>query len=148
MLRTTAHAPDLVTTLTFPVDSIQHQQLILILATHLLLTVPVITQRQSWNIIREQESHRYTLQLILATVTLQRYHLIWHTIINEPPATQTSQKMTISTLSNSKKTMSSYNHDKNLLNEGVLLNHNTRWFMSAIGSLPIGEVRSLIPRSK
>ena len=47
MLRTTSHAPDLVTTLTFPAESIQHQQSILTLVTHLLLTVPVITPRQS-----------------------------------------------------------------------------------------------------
>ena len=77
MLRTTAYAPDLVTTLTFPADSAQHQQSILTLATHLLLTIPVITQRQSWNIIREKDSHRHTLQLILTTITLKRYHLVW-----------------------------------------------------------------------
>ena len=47
MLRTTSHAPDLVTTLTFPVASIQYQQSILTLTTHMLLTVPIITPRQS-----------------------------------------------------------------------------------------------------
>ena len=84
MMRTTAHVPDLVTTLTFPADSPQHQQSILTLATHLLLTIPTITPQQSWNIIREKTSHRHTLQLILATVTLQRHHVVWHTA---PPAT-------------------------------------------------------------
>ena len=44
-MRTTAHAPDLVTTFTFPAASIQHQQSILTLATHLLLTVPIITRQ-------------------------------------------------------------------------------------------------------
>ena len=88
MLRTTAHDPDLVTALTFPADSIQHQQSILTLATHLLLTVPIVTRQQFWNIIREMDSHRQTLQLILATITLKRYHTVWHTVINEPSATQ------------------------------------------------------------
>ena len=82
MLRTTAHAPDLVTTLTFQADSIQYHQSILTLATHLLLTVPVIILCHSWNILRENDSHRLTLQLILATITLKRYHLVWHTVIN------------------------------------------------------------------
>ena len=71
MFRTTSHVPDLVTTLTFLADSTQHQHSILTLATHLLLTIPIITQQQSLNIIRERESHRHTLQLILATVTLK-----------------------------------------------------------------------------
>ena len=56
MLRTTAHDPDLVTALTFPADSIQHQQSILTLATRLLLTVPIVTRQQFWNIIREMDS--------------------------------------------------------------------------------------------
>ena len=43
MLRTIAHVPDLVTTLTFPADSPQHQQSILTLATYLILTIPTIT---------------------------------------------------------------------------------------------------------
>ena len=92
MLRTTAHAPDLVTTLTFPAKSIQHQQSILILATHLLLTVPIITPQQSWSIIREKKSHRHTLQLILDTITLKRYHLIWHTVMNPSPEIQLTQQ--------------------------------------------------------
>ena len=85
MMRTTAHIPDLVTTLTFPADSPQHQHSILTLATHLLLTIPVITPQQPWDIIREKTSHRHTLQLILATVTLQRHHLVWHKVMNDPP---------------------------------------------------------------
>ena len=47
MLRTTVHAPDIVTNLTFPADSIQYQQSILTLTIHLLLTVPIITRQQS-----------------------------------------------------------------------------------------------------
>ena len=103
MLRSTSHAPALVTTLTFPADSIQHQQSILTLATHLLLTVPAITQRQSWNIIRKKDSYRYTLQLILATVTLKRCHLVWDTIMTDPHATQPTQQRTTTTLSKSQK---------------------------------------------
>ena len=92
MLRTTSYAPDLITTLTFPADSIQHQQSILTLVTHMLLTVPVIAPHQSWNIIREKDSHRHTLQLILATVTLKRHHLVWHTVVNDPLETHTTQR--------------------------------------------------------
>ena len=47
MMRTTAYLPDLVITLTFPANTPQHQQSIMTLATHLLLTIPTITQRQS-----------------------------------------------------------------------------------------------------
>ena len=86
MMRTTAHIPDLVTTLTFPANTPQHQQSIMTLATHLLLTIPTITPQQSWNIIRETTSHRHTLQLILATVTLKRHHAVWHTVMSNPPA--------------------------------------------------------------
>jgi len=57
MMRTMAHGPDLVTTLTFPVAFIQRQKSIMTLATHLILTVHVITPRQSWNIIRGIDSH-------------------------------------------------------------------------------------------
>ena len=88
MLRTTSHAPDFITTLTFPVDSIHHQQSILTLVTHMLLTVPIVTPQQSWNIIREKDSHRYTLQLILATITLKRHYIIWHTVQDHSPTTQ------------------------------------------------------------
>ena len=88
MLRTTSHAPDFITTLTFPVDSIHHQQSILTLATHMILTVPIVTPQQSWNIICEKDSHRYTLQLILATITLKRHYIIWHTVQDHSPATQ------------------------------------------------------------
>ena len=90
MMRTTAYLPDLVITLTFPANTPQHQQSIMTLATHLLLTIPTITQRQSWNIIRETTSHRHTLQLILATVTLNRHHAVWHTVMIEPPATHSA----------------------------------------------------------
>ena len=103
MLRIINHVPDLVTTLTFPADSSQHQQSILTLATHLLLTIPVITQQQSWDIIRETTSHRHTLQLILATVTLQRHHLVWHTVMTNPPATLNLHLMPTATLSHKPK---------------------------------------------
>ena len=103
MLRTTAHVLDLVTTLTFPADSPQHHQSILTLATHLFLTIPIITPQQSWNIIREKTSHRHTLQLILATVTLKRHYLVWHTVMKDPPATHNLHRMPIETLSHKPK---------------------------------------------
>ena len=90
MMRTTAHLPDLVITLTFPANTPQHQQSIMTLATHLLLTIPTITQRQSWNIIRDTTSHRHTLQLILATITLKRHHAVWHTVMTAPPETHSA----------------------------------------------------------
>ena len=84
-------------------QSQQQQQSILTLATHLLLTIPVITQQQSWDIIRETTSHRHTLQLILATVTLQRHHLVWHTVMTNPPATLNLHLMPTATLSHKPK---------------------------------------------
>ena len=103
MMRTTSHAPDLITTLTFPADSVQHQQSILTLVTHMILTIPVITPRQSWNIIRDKDSHRHTLQLILATVTLKRHHLIWHTAVPDLPVTHTTPRSPPETFSNKPK---------------------------------------------
>ena len=100
MMRTTGHAPAPVTTLTFPADSTQHQQSILPLATHLLLTVPVIAPHQSWNIIHEKETHRHTLQLIMATVTLKRHHLVWYTTLPDPSATHTTHRLPQDNLSN------------------------------------------------
>ena len=44
MMRTTAHAPDTVTTFIFPANSIQHQHSIMTLANHLLLTAPCLTR--------------------------------------------------------------------------------------------------------
>ena len=82
MMRTTTHIPDLVTTLIFPANSLHYQILIMTLVTHLLLTVPNITSRQSMGIIRDVESHHNTLQLILATITLKQYHQVWYTILN------------------------------------------------------------------
>ena len=103
MLLTTSHVPDLVTTLTFPANSTQYQQSILTLVTHLLLAVTVITPRQSWKIIREKATHRHTLQLILATITLKRHHLVWYIVVNDPPATQTTHRLRTDKLSNKLK---------------------------------------------
>ena len=47
MMRTESHAPDHITTLTFPTTSTQHQLSIMTLVTHMLLFVPIITARQS-----------------------------------------------------------------------------------------------------
>ena len=46
MMRTESHAPDRIITLTFPTASIQHQLSIMTLVTHMLLSVPIITERQ------------------------------------------------------------------------------------------------------
>ena len=74
MMRTESHAPNGITTLTFPVESPQHQLSIMTLVTHLLLLVPSMTAQQSWNIVRDGDTHQHTLQLILVTITLRRYH--------------------------------------------------------------------------
>ena len=79
-MRTTTHTPDLGTTFTFPVESTQHQLSILTLVTHMFLSLPILnTPLLSWNIIRYTSTHRQTMHLILATITLKRYHHIWFT---------------------------------------------------------------------
>ena len=92
MMRTESHAPDRTTTLTFPAASIQYQLSIMTLVTHMLLTVPTITARQSWNVVRDHKTHQHTLQLILATIILRSYHDIWASVSNVPfsqPSTTT-----------------------------------------------------------
>ena len=83
MMRTVTHEPDRITTLTFPAESKQHQLTILTLATHLLFSVPTLHTRASWDIIRHPSSHKHTLHLILATVTLKHYHKIWFTALGD-----------------------------------------------------------------
>ena len=83
MMRTESHAPDLIPTLMFPTNSAQHQLSILTLATHLLLTAPILTPTlQQWNVVQNDDTHHQTLQLILATITLTRYHKIWYTLLD------------------------------------------------------------------
>ena len=82
MLRATIHTPDLITNLTFPDNSPQYQHLIVTLDTPLLLTIPPSNSRRSWDIIYDVESHHSTFQLMLATITLQRYHQVWYTILD------------------------------------------------------------------
>ena len=84
MLRTESHAPDRITTLTFPASTSQHQLSIMTLVTHMLLSVPILNTRQSWNIVRDNEAHEQTLQLIIATITLRSYHKIWSSIAHVP----------------------------------------------------------------
>ena len=88
MMRTTPRTPDLVTTFTFPAASNKHQLTIMTLATHLLLLIPCLKQTEHvWNTIRTQDSHQHTLQLILTTITLERYHKVWVTVLqSRPPA--------------------------------------------------------------
>ena len=84
MMRTNVHAPDRITILTFQADSPQHQLSIMTLVTHLLLSVSSITAQQSWNIVRDGETHQRTLQLVLATITLKRYHKGWFSFLDQP----------------------------------------------------------------
>ena len=88
MMRTTAYTSDLVTTFTFPAVSNQYQLTIMTLATHLLLSNPCLKQTEHvWNAVRTQDSHQHTLQLILATITLERCHKVWCTVLHSrPPA--------------------------------------------------------------
>ena len=84
MMRTTAHNPDLTTTLTFPASSPQHQLSLMTLATHLLVSLPQLHHTNNvGNILRQADSHRHTLHLIMATVTLGRYHKVWFTNLHE-----------------------------------------------------------------
>ena len=80
MKRTLSHAPEIDTVLIFPADSVQHQMTSLTLATHMLLSIPVIyAPHMEWKIIRQPHTHLNTLHLILATLALKRYHPIWFT---------------------------------------------------------------------
>ena len=80
MMRTTSHAPDPGQTLTFPVNSVQHQMALLTLVTHIFLSSPSLKpSHMSWNIVRQPHTNHQTLHLILATLTLQRYQSIWYT---------------------------------------------------------------------
>ena len=84
MMSTESHAPDRVTTLTFPATSVTHQLSIMTLVAHLLLSVPNINARQSWNVVRNSETHEHTMQLILVTVTLKRYHKVSSSLHGQP----------------------------------------------------------------
>ena len=94
MKHTTAHALDLVMTHIFLVKPTRHQLSNITLATHLILYVPIITPKQSRNTVQQVRSYQYTLQLILATITLKRYHKVWFTILDvrSHTATLTSPK--------------------------------------------------------
>ena len=53
VMRTTSHTPDHGETITFPVDSVQHQMTILTLVTQILMSILVLnTSSLSWNIFR------------------------------------------------------------------------------------------------
>ena len=76
MMRTTTHVPDLVTIITFSAGFTQHQLSIMTLATHIILSVPIIKQNLSWDIIRQDDSHQYTIQLILASNDTIKYGIL------------------------------------------------------------------------
>lgn len=75
----------------------QHQLSIKTLATHLLLTTPPSNSRQSWDILRDIESHHNTLQRMLANTTLHHYHQVWYTILDTRQHTATHLPHTAST---------------------------------------------------
>ena len=75
-MRTESHAPDRITTLTFPATSVTNQLFIMTLVAHLLLSVPNINAPQSWNVARDSETYEHTIQLMLATVILKRHHKV------------------------------------------------------------------------
>ena len=91
MMRTQSHAPNRITTLTFPTASTQHQLSIMTLVTHMLLYDPIITARQSWNIVRDKETHQHTLQLILTTTNFQSYHKVWFSVQDPPVSLSSTQ---------------------------------------------------------
>ena len=69
MMYNTSHTPNLGETITFPTDSEQHQMTILILVTHMLLSIPVLPSPVlSWRTVRNPTSHRQTINIILATL--------------------------------------------------------------------------------
>ena len=64
----------------FPANSVQHQITILTLVTHMLLSTPTLNTRLvSWGPVRHPDAHHQTLGIILATLSLKRYHPIWFT---------------------------------------------------------------------
>ena len=69
MMHTTSHTPNLGETIIFPADSVQHQMTILILVTHMLLSIPVLPSPVlSWRTVRNPTSHHQTINIILATL--------------------------------------------------------------------------------
>ena len=86
---------------------------------------------RSWNIVRHDDTHHHTLQLILVTVTLNRYHNIWYTLPD------TRQQPDLSTPPVPYP-----------LRDDAYDELNTCWLTSIIDLLSTGEVRSFIPRSK
>ena len=83
IMRTEFHAPDLISTLTFPTSSAQRQLSILTLATHVLLTAPSSLHHYNNGTSFDTTTHTIkTLQLILATMTFTRYHKIWYTLLD------------------------------------------------------------------
>ena len=123
----------------------------MILATPMFFSLPIFTQTLSWNAIRQIEAYRHTLQLTLVTITLNRYHKVWYNGLDThlQPSPQTSQHC-----SRTSPPTSTYRYIRppcvvNDLPKGNAQdNFTTRWLMSLLGSLPIGVVRSLNPRSK
>ena len=85
MMCKTTHVLDLVTTIVFLTESTQHKLFITTLVAHIILYAPIIKQNLSWDIARQDESHQHTIQLILTTITIKRYHKIWYTVLNTRP---------------------------------------------------------------
>ena len=58
MIRAKSHTPDLDKTIIFPADSIQHKMTILILVSHILLSIPVLDKPTiTWKIVWHPHSN-------------------------------------------------------------------------------------------
>ena len=97
-MRTTSHTPEMGWTISFPIESVRHQIIILTLVTHMLLSILVFnTPTTSWNIVRHSHTQHQTMHLILFTLALKRYHLIWFTPNTTPsPTTPIAQVLPLS----------------------------------------------------
>ena len=98
MMRTMFHTPDLGTMITFPTELMQHQVTILTLATHILLSILVINApHMVWNIVRHPQTQQNTINLLLATLTLQRKHPRWFTeVATSSPVTPVDSNKSLS----------------------------------------------------
>ena len=88
--------------------------IILTLVTYILLSVSVLhSPLLSWRTVRHPTAHHQTLGIILATLVLKRYHIIWITsgplLLHTVPSSQsTSTPLTLLNLSLSPGLVSRY----------------------------------------
>ena len=141
MLRTESYAPDLITTLTFPVNSAQHQLSKLTIATHLLLTVSILPNPSDHGPPFDTTTHTIKfcswywrpLSSTATTISGLLYPTHDNNLISVPPPPPTTTTTTTV---------------PNPLRNDAYDELNPCWLTSIIGPLSTGEVRSFIPRSK